>query len=385
MKKRLFITTGSISLVNALIIIDMLKMNEEISEDTLAVLSFHQSPQFINFTKKIAGLHNFKQISFFNWEKQLKNEFKFQNFDEIYSVPLPKLFKNLNNHKSGYLFDEGPGYASFDMRKYKNLKGYYITTFLDKLRLIDTPKSIPVFEITKEAFFKKSAEIIALLGENEHIQTEKNILFIGHYIYRKLGDNVAIAFYKKYLDYFINKGYTVYFKGHPRDNDVILPILEKEYSGNEKFKLLENALPIEIYNYNFDLIVGAYSGTLVSIPHYRNIPAINLPFKELYHAPVGIGFKQYFALYDEYIPTFNDMEEVIGKSKEEIYQRYLQILDKKPNINNNEKLKRILMYKPNKFNDVVFGILALFVKDANKKARIKDMGRKSFFKMLEMK
>lgn len=380
MKKRLFITTGSISLINAISLIKQTKEKE--SEDTLIILSFSLSDEFKKTNEKIASLVNFKKILYFKKESEIARNINFKDFDEVYSTTAAKLYKKLNNHKNVFIFDEGPGSVRTRLGKFNNIKGIYSTKFIDKFSFVDPPKNAFSAIIDVDVFNKTSKDVLNLFSlANPPLLTNKNVLFIGHYIYRALGDETALSFYKKYIDYFISKGYSVYFKAHPRDNDIILPKLVEDYKNNSNFNLLNNSLPIEIYDFNFDIIAGSYSGTLVSIPHYRKIPAIHLPLKELYSSSVGLGFKQFFALYDEYIPRLDEMEEVIGLDKETIYEKYLQVLKDKPELKDNLRLKKILLYKPNVLKDVFFGFLALFFKKEQKK-KLKDIARSDFYKLL---
>ena len=381
MKKRLFVSTGSISLINVLAIIEQTKTDEDF-QDTLAIISFAQSEEFINSTNKIAGLHKFINIVYFKKERELLNTFNFDDFDIVYSSAFPKFYSKLNKHKFAYVYEEGPGSARSNISTLNSVKGFFITPYINKFSYMYSPKNANIQDINKETFYNISKKIIQLFNENENLETEKNVLFIGHYVYRKLGDNVALDFYKKYISYFIEKGYTVYFKGHPRDNDVILPQIKEFYNNEDKLKFLNNSLPIEIYDYNFDIITGAYSGTLVSIPHFRNIPSINLPLKDLYYAPVGLGFKKFFALYDEYCPSLEEMEDVIGKSKDKIQERYWEIINSKIDLDKHEKLKEIFCYRPNVVLDVICGFVGLFCNEKNK-LKIKNFGRRSFYKKID--
>lgn len=381
MQKRLFITTGSISLVNTLTIIEQTKDNTEY-EDTLLILSFHQSAEFISTNKKIANLHNFKEILFFKKEKEVLKSVNFNNYDFIYSVTVSRFYNEYRKHNNVYIFDEGPGSLKSDIRKLTNLKGLYVSKFINKFSFVNEPDNIPNYEMNTAIFNEISSKIIKIFNEQEILETGKNALFIGHYIYRKLGDETAINFYVRNIEYLMDRGYTVYFKAHPRDNDVILPVLLEKYQDNQKFKCLKNSLPIEIYDYNFDIVVGSYSGTLVSIPHYRKISAVNLPLKELYHSSAGLGFKKFFALYDFYVPALSEMDDVIGKDKEIIWARYASIIDKKPLLKDNINLKEILRFYPNVLNDVLFGALGLFCNKTTKN-QLKDFGRRNFYKMIE--
>lgn len=383
-KKRLFITTGSISLINALTIIEQTKSQGDF-EDVLVVISMTQGKSFVDTTKKIASLHSFKEIKFLNKEREIVKNYKLKEFETIFIALTSKICKNIFSHKNVYIFDEGPGSAKAELKQIPKIKGMYTTRFLDKISFIPFGKNKEIYEIDKSVFFNITQKILKLFGESDKLETEKNVLFIGHYVYRKAGTERAIEFYKKYINYFIDKGYNIYFKGHPRDNDVVLPIIKKEFENNKNLHFMENSLPIEIYNYNFDIAVGAYSGTLVSLPHYYDIPAINLPFKELYYSEVGLSFKQYFALYEEYIPSFKLMEQVIGKEKAEIQALYRQIISEKLPLESHQILQKILFYKPNILTNIFWGALSGFCKkDVFLRNKIKNMNKKDFYKMISL-
>lgn len=375
--KRLFITTGLISLVNALTIIGDSQEN-----DDLVILSFNQSEDFINTSNKIAQLHKFDNIMFFKKEKEIVKEINFQAYNELYCATLTKLYPFLKKHPNWSIFEEGPGYAITDLKNCKNLKNCFIAKYLDKFDIIDKENVIKHVPIKKDNFSEISSKILNLMQTPKELVTQRNILFIGHYIYRKLGDEFALKFYKEYINYFMNLGYNVYLKAHPRDKDYILPILEQEFVDNKLFHILDTSLPIEIYSFNFDAVVGAYSGTLVSLPHYNRISAINLPLKELYSTNVGLNYKKFFALYDEYTPSFEEMKDVLSASKERIWERYREIINSKIPIKNNTKLNKIILYKPNLICDIFCHFASYFCFNHMKKQKIQNIARKKFNKMI---
>jgi len=65
-----------------------------------------------------------------------------------------------------------------------------------------------------------------------------------------------------------------------------------------------------------------------------------------------MNFKKFFALYDEYTPSFDEMKFVLDKSKQEIWNHYEHILQTKEKLNDNKLLKQILLYKSNVFDTV---------------------------------
>ena len=378
--KRLFITTGLISLVNALAMI-----NGKAEEDVLIILSFSQNERFRETSLKIAGLHKFKKVLFFKKESEIIQNIRLSDYDEIYSTVMSKLFGFLNRHPAWCIFDEGPGYAIADLRKFNNLKKCYVTKFLNKFDLINLPVGCKYLYIDKEKFLEISNKILLLLDEPQKLPTKKNILFIGHYIYRSIGENRALEYYKKYINYFINLEYDVYFKAHPRDVDTLLPELKSYFENKKNFHILNSTLPIEIYDYNFDAAAGSYSGTLVSLPHYRNIPAVNLPMKELYHSDAGLNYKKFFALYDSYIPEFDTLKRYFPESKESIFAEYNKTVTAKPEIKDNKKLRRILDYKPNKAADIFFFLISYcfcFNKKLNR--QIRNFSRRDFYRLLDL-
>lgn len=376
--KRLFITTGLISLVNVLAIID-----ETQEEDDLIIISFNQNKNFVDTSTQIAKLHNFKNIKFFKKEKELIKEVSFQTYDQIYCATLTRLYPYLKKHPNWNLFEEGPGYAITDLSKCKNLKSCFIANYLNKFDIIDKENKVKHISINKEKFLKISSEILNFMQTPKKLTTQRNVLFIGHYIYRKLGDEFALDFYKKYINYFINLGYNVYLKAHPRDKDYILPKLEQEFSNNKFFHILNTSMPIEIYDYNFDAVIGAYSGTLVSLPHYRNIPAINLQLKELYSTDIGLNYKKFFAIYDEYTPSFDEMENILQDPKTKIWQEYKKIITSKISLKDNLDLNKIILYKPNLINDIFCHFISYLCSSKTFKQKLSNYARKDFEKMID--
>ena len=222
--KRLFITTGSISLVNILTVINTTE------QDTLIILSFRQSDEFKQTQLKIASLHKFEKILFFKKEREVMRDVNIFEYDEVYSVTASRFYKLFGKHPRLYMFDEGPGYAISDMSKVSGLKRFYATKFLDKFDVLAMPENAERVFTDKEKFLKLSDKIITLFNEPVKLPTKRNILFIGHYMYHRLGEDYALDFYKKYIDKFIKSGYNVYFKAHPREESSFLPLLEDYYA-----------------------------------------------------------------------------------------------------------------------------------------------------------
>ena len=239
--KRLFITTGLISLVNALVII---RQNPIESDDTLAIISFNQSEDFVETQKKIASLHGFSNIVFVKKQKDIFKVFNLNQFDKLYVTSLTNLYKKCNRHKECYFFDEGPGYAFADVSDCRNVKAYCTTNFLNKFSFAKQVKSIPTLELSKDIFCQVSREISEKFNLHDKLNTSKNILFIGHYICREFGNEKALAFYKKYIDYFINLGYNIYF------------IFDKKFTRKEMFTFEKGVDPLHPEDKDLQFLCG---------------------------------------------------------------------------------------------------------------------------------
>ena len=218
MKKRLFITTGNLSLLNALTLI---KMNKEKCEDSLIIFSFNMPDKFISANQQMASLANFKKIEWLHdW---VETKFNFDDFDEIYSLAGLKI-----KHPKLYWFDEGFGYVYKSFCSPHFPKKTYYWNYLGKC--VSENEAINS-EPDKRCFLQICQEIAQKdTNKIEIPKDKKTVLIAAQYFLNYLYcPEEKLNFYKELSAYCIQKGFHVYLKPHPREDIAPYETLKKSF------------------------------------------------------------------------------------------------------------------------------------------------------------
>lgn len=213
-KKRLFLTTGSISLLNNLTIIKQL--NESDCEDVLFILSHIKNPAFSECCKKIARRH----------------------------------------------------YCD-----YKKVKKIMMLNYLNKIDFFGLEESNmnKIVPLDKELFLEVSTKCAEMFPVNLNLKpNEKAVIFCGTWWEGSgLSKEQYFEFQDGTIEKLISLGYKVFFKPHPRD--------PRNYINNPNISILKTALPLECYNFNIEAVVSLVSLVTLHIPYFRNIPGFTIP------------------------------------------------------------------------------------------------------------
>ena len=255
-KSRLFITTGFISTINAMGIIDNLDNFQY--DNILIIYSSKTSDIFKQYNLKLILDGYFKKIFFaddFSYDENIKyieNQEFLNKFDEIYTTVQPT-YQIYNMHSNINLLEEGiSSYYPYDFVDYKNVNKIYLYNYFNKVQYFDN-KNLSKTETIGKNSIKK---IIKKVREQNNIdfsylKKENQILILSQYIYNNfLPLEKVVKFYQKHIDKLIKKGYNVLFKSHPRVNDTVLPKLIAHYKNESRF----NVIPVDV-KYPIELIV----------------------------------------------------------------------------------------------------------------------------------
>lgn len=331
-KRRLFLTTGNISLLNNLTIIKQL--NESNCEDVLFIFSIMKNPAFDESCRKMAGLHNFKKIYSFNSSSSDLREYfiknKLYNFDEIYfsnQYHFHLLSKDLFPNTDWILTDEGavgklarPHYCDYD-----KVKKIMMLNYLDKLDFfgIDEQNMKKIVPLDKKLFLEIGKKCAAIYPVNLDLKPdEKAVIFCGTWWegsgltkeqYFELQDGT--------LERLISLGYKVFFKPHPRD--------PRNYINNPNISILKTTLPLECYNFDVEAVVSLCSLATLHIPYLQNIPGFTVPICDR----LNIGFE------------FKWLGMLMKKLTEEYTTPVDELLSVNPKLYTKQELKSILMTK----------------------------------------
>ena len=331
-KRRLFLTTGNISLLNNLTIIKQL--NEPNCEDVLFIFSIMKNPAFDESCQKMASLHNFKKIYSFNSSSSDLREYfiknKLYNFDEIYfsnQYHFHLLSKELYPNTDWILTDEGavgklarPHYCDYD-----KVKKIMMLNYLDKLDFfgIDEQNMKKIVPLDKKLFLEIGKKCAAIYPVNLDLKPdEKAVIFCGTWWegsgltkeqYFELQDGT--------LERLISLGYKVFFKPHPRD--------PRNYINNPNISILKTTLPLECYNFDVEAVVSLCSLATLHIPYLQNIPGFTVPICDR----LNIGFE------------FKWLGMLMKKLTEEYTTPVDELLSVNPKLYTKQELKSILMTK----------------------------------------
>lgn len=349
-KRRLFSTTGNISLINALTIIKQLE--EQDCEDYLIIDSYKGSYKFWKTNIDIANFHNFKSIKcFFN--NKFSTELRFANwtyFDEIFmlnhSACLPAIMKLYPDAKIS-LFDEGCGSLVVHndlINNIKNFNAFYTHKYIEKIDGFNLP--IEIMNKIKPLNLNIFQNIAKKIEINYpiNIKLDKNakyILFCGIYWQCSgLKEDLYVKEQQKQINELIQAGYKILYKPHPRE--INFYGMDK----NPNIIFIDSVLPVELYNWNVLAVTGMSCSTLIHLPHYHNIPAFsNILYQHIDNGHDSIAAKIIRFFIGEYAPNYKELLKLDVKNtsnenlKKQIKKLYIDLIKDKPLLSKNEKVK----------------------------------------------
>ncbi len=331
-KRRLFLTTGNISLLNNLTIIKQL--NEPNCEDVLFIFSIMKNPAFDESCQKMASLHNFKKIYSFNSSSSDLREYfiknKLYDFDEIYfsnQYHFHLLSKELYPNTDWILTDEGAvgKLARHHYCDYDKVKKIMMLNYLDKLDFfgLNEQNMKKIVPLDKKLFLEIGKKCAEMYPVNLDLKPdEKAVIFCGTWWegsgltkeqYFELQDGT--------LERLISLGYKVFFKPHPRD--------PRNYINNPNISILKTALPLECYNFDVEAVVSLCSLATLHIPYLQNTPGFTVPICDR----LNIGFE------------FKWLGMLMKKMIEEYTTPVDELLSVNPKLYTKQELKNLLMTK----------------------------------------
>lgn len=310
--KRLFITTGFISLINAMSVIDML--NDKSFDNYLIIYSGNTSNSFKQYNLNLILDGYFKQAYFANNLscdeniKYIEDKDFLNQFNEIYTTAQP-IFNIWNMHKNINLIEEGiSSYFSFDVINYNNIKKIYLSDYFGKIHYKDASQNDKICTLNKQLIKNIIEKIKAKNNLNfENLRQDNQILLLAQYIYQDvLVDDEVVNFYKHHIDNLIKRNYSVLFKSHPRVNDAITGKLAHIYKDNPKFNFVSVGIkyPVElmINDLNLKAIVTSMSGGAINCAHLFGIPCYGFGAQLIKEKHPLDSIKEYAGVFLDNIP-----------------------------------------------------------------------------------
>lgn len=348
--QRLFSTTGNISLINALAIINSIG-NFDKYDDILVIDSGKGDDAFMQKQLEIAKHHKFKKILAsprINPGVQIVLN-NIWNVDEIYLLNHPMHINTilpLFLKAPVYLFDEGAAsLMDYGIDKIKNLKKFITHRYLGKLDFLglENPEQYKFEQLDKKYFTEIANKVVQKAPINLTLDKDnKYILYCGIYWeVTGLSREKFIEIQSNMLNELLNAGYKILYKPHPRDNEFF------GFDTNPNVIFIDSKFPIELYNLDVVAIVSVSSTTSITPAHYWNIPSFsNVIDEALVHDnkdKVSIDIIR--RIVKEYSPNYKELLnfDVKNISKEElskqIKQFYDTFLQKKPLLSENQNIK----------------------------------------------
>lgn len=326
-KQRLFVSTGFISLINAMSIIED---DSSEFENHLIIYTSRTSDIFKNANKKLVLDNIFKTVNFaddLSFDENIKfieDERFLKSFNEIYTTA-QNSYDIWNKHNCINLIEEGiSSYFSFENINYSNIKNIYLSNYFNKIFYLDKSQENKV-RILDKNLIKNIINKIKLQNDLnfKEFQSENLVLFLSQYIYQDFMSNEEVTnFYIKHIDTLINNNYTVLFKSHPRVNDVITENLAKYYKNNPKFKFFDAKIkyPVElmIEDLNLKAIVTSMSGGAINCSHLFDIPCYGIGAKLIKDNHPFENVRRYADVFInniEHLKELNRIENDLAKNK----------------------------------------------------------------------
>lgn len=356
--QRLFSTTGNISLINILAIINEIGDYDRY-DDILIIDSGKGEDSFMQKQLEIAKLHDFKKIIASprinpGVQAVLNNLW---NIDEIYILNHPL---HLNTVLPLYpdakvtLFDEGAAsLINYGCEKIKNLAKIKTHKYLNKLDFmgLDDLKKYNFECIDITSFNNVANQLTKNFPINiEYNAEDKYILYCGIYWeVTGLTREKFVEVQSNMLNELLNAGYKILYKPHPRDNEFF------GFDKNPNVIFLDSKFPIELYNLDVVAIVSVSSTTSITYSHYWGIPGFsNIVDESLKNDNNDIG-KINIVRYiiKEYSPNYKELLnfDVRNFQKNDLFiklqQIYKSFLEKKLLLSENKTILDIINKEKN--------------------------------------
>lgn len=351
--KRIFTTTGNISLINALAIIKT-KSSFKNYEDILVIDTGKGQIDFVKKQLEIASFHKFKKIIVqprINPGVQLvlNNFFK---VDELYILNHPlhvntvlPLFPKVKV----FLIDEGPGsLLNYNSDKIKNLESFITHRYINKLDFCNIENINKIkFEPLDINEFRKIADTLSKKYpiEIKTSKEDKAILYCGIYWeVSGLDKDTFTQVQNETINNLLNAGYKILYKPHPRDTEFYG--LDK----NPNVEFINSKFPIELYNLDILAVVSLSSSTSISPAHYWGISCfsnvVDDAIKIDKNDKINIDLIRF--IVKEYSPNYKELLKLDVKNttksdlKQQIKKIYSNFLKDKPLLSQNENVKEFV-------------------------------------------
>lgn len=345
--KRLFITSGNLSLINTLACINQLNLTKN-SKNSILVWSHAGTEEFQEVNKNLANsieLENYYKFCNVKlsdlYNHFIKNEFK--EFDEIYFPNCRYTFDMVNILFPGLKYnitEEGVcvlvKHSGID---YSNVEKYIFAKYLNKLDMsfLNENDKQKLITLKKSEFLKIANKYEKLYPLDVEFEPEdKNIIFCGTLSSLGIWSFAEIIKYQnEIIEKLTSKGYKVYFKPHPRDI--------YNYKESDKFRILKTKLPLECYNLQDKClaVVSLFSSTSSQIYHYQGVAGFCDTDLIKGCSDFGLNIVGQYSMSYKTLLDIDIKSKTFAEIKKEILDKYTLALNDKPLLSENDYLNKL--------------------------------------------
>ncbi len=342
--RRLFLTSGNLSLINALAIINQKGLNKN-SENSILIWSHISNQEFEEVSTQISHLTKIKKLFKF-CNCTLDDLFKYfinnhlAEYDEIYLINCRYMFlikDFLFPNIKYYIFDEGVcvlfKHKGID---YSDVKKCFFIKYLDKIDFLgaDNELNEKIEFLDKREFLKVSQSAAELYPIGLNLNPEdKNIILCG------TGEGCGFwsfdeifNYQNKIIDDLNLHGYNVLFKPHPRD--------KFKYQEKENFRIINTKLPLECYDLKDKClaVVSLFSSVSAQMYSFHNIPGFCAHGFINDVKDIGIKIVKYYSPSYEMLLSIDVKTKTFNEVQNEILSLYTNFLNKKTLMSQNSAL-----------------------------------------------
>jgi len=307
-KRRLFITTGLISAVNAMAIV----AENDGYDNYLYVAARVISDDFIRLNREIILPGYFKEVFFDSNREKYENDDYLRQFETVYLTAQPN-WNFHRHHDNIFLIEEGiSSYCHFPPSAHPSVKGAVLRNYLDHVFYMKP--DFPVIRQNREKLrtvLKKIASRYRAVIKK--YRNEKQVLMLSQYIYGRIFDREKVlSFYQKHIDRLIDLGYNVLFKNHPRINEDTFAGLDARYGKKAIMLPKEANLPCEVLAAVLGpvMTVASMSGAGISLADLYGIPAYGFGARVIGEYPLNDYVNFYKRFYLNYIPHVSSIYDL---------------------------------------------------------------------------
>jgi hypothetical protein len=360
--RRLFITSGGISLITVLAIRQKIGYNN-IYEDYLVILG--TSPNNYNFilnNKNIADIYSFKKTYIY---MQRISSYRFVKFgpaeiDEVYvfmNLYFYTCFQKIYPYSKFILFDEGPSTCiSYPTYNYSQIKKVIVHNYLEKIDFFvwHTVNQNPVIEFVDESEFDK---VLSNVREKLNIvlkienKDEKHVLVCGP----GGTDKVLLrnGTVNNVINRLIQKGYKIFFKKHPRDT------FDYQFIGD--VKLINTTYPIELYNLDVVAVANFSESLCLTLPYFNKIAVFSkISINRKIDKPWLTGLMRFIG--SQYVVPLNillnfDHEKYsVLELKKKLFELFIKYINEKPAVSLNKNIANFIKKNQKRLSKTNFKI-----------------------------